>query len=50
MKEKTIIQCIVGALAAALIFAFANTDLLYLGAAVLFFTLCIAYAEWCERL
>jgi len=50
MKERTIITSIVGLLAAAIIIATGNTDLIYVGAAVLFFVICIAYAAWCERL
>jgi len=50
MKERTIVQCIVGFLAAVLILATGNTDLIYVGASLLFFGICIAYAEWCERL
>jgi len=50
MKERTIIKIIVGLLAAALIIATGNTDLIYVGATLLFFGVCIAYAAWCERL
>jgi hypothetical protein len=50
MKERIIIQCVVGLLAAALIFASGSTDLIYVGCSVLFFAFCIAYAAWCERL
>ena len=50
MKERTIIKCVVAALAAAVVVATGNTDLIYVGASVLFFIICIAYAEWCERL
>jgi hypothetical protein len=50
MKERTIIKIIVGLLAAVLIIATGNTDLIYVGAAFLFFGVCIAYAVWCERL
>ena len=50
MKERTIIKSVVGVLAAVLVLAAGNTDLIYIGGAVLFFTLCIGYAAWCERL
>ncbi len=50
MKERTIIQCIVGVLAAGFVLALGNTDLIYVGCALLFFGVCIAYAAWCERL
>jgi len=50
MKERTIITTIVGLLAGAVIIATGNTDLIYIGASVLFFVICIAYAAWCERL
>ena len=50
MKERTTAKIIVGVLAAVLAIAFAGTDALYPVLAILFFGLCIAYAEWCERL
>jgi hypothetical protein len=50
MKERTVIKSIVGLLAAVVIVATGNTDLIYVGASVLFFGVCIAYAVWCERL
>ena len=50
MKERTIITCVVGLLAAILILALGDTDLIYIGATFLFFTICVGYAAWCERL
>jgi hypothetical protein len=50
MNERTVIKAVVALLATVAIFATGNTDLIYLVCAVLFFGLCIAYAEWCERL
>ena len=50
MKDRTIIKYIVGVLASILVLATGNTDLIYVGAALLFFGICVAYAEWCERL
>jgi hypothetical protein len=50
MKERTVIKSIVGFLAAVVIVATGNTDLIYVGVAALFFGVCIAYAAWCERL
>jgi hypothetical protein len=50
MNERTIVKSLVGLLAFILILAAGNTDLIYIGASVLFFTGCIAFAAWCERL
>jgi len=50
MKERIIVKCVVGLLAFAIILATGNTDLIFIGASVLFFAIAIAYAEWCERL
>ncbi len=50
MKERTIIKSVVGLLAAVAVIASGNTDLIYVGASLLFFGLCIGYAAWCERL
>jgi hypothetical protein len=50
MRERTVIKCVVGLLAAVVIVATGNTDLIYVGGALLFFGICVAYAEWCERL
>ena len=50
MKERTIIKIVAGLLAAILVIAFGGTDALYPVLSILFFGLCIAYAEWCERL
>jgi len=50
MKERTIIKGIVGLLAVLVILGIGNTDFIYIGAALLFFAICVAYAAWCERL
>ena len=50
MKERTLVKSVVGALIAAVILLTQNTDVLYIAVGVLFFMICIAYAEWCERL
>jgi hypothetical protein len=50
MNERNIIKIIAGLLAAVLAIAIGGTDALYPVVALLFFGLCIAYAEWCERL
>ncbi len=50
MNERTVIKSIVGLLVLAVVLATRNTDLIYIGAGALFFGICIAYAEWCERL
>jgi hypothetical protein len=50
MNERTIVKSVVALLAAAAVLASGNTDLIYPLLSVLFFGLCVAYAEWCERL
>ncbi len=50
MKERTIVTSLVGLLAVGAVLATRNTDVIYVGATVLFFVICVAYAEWCERL
>ena len=50
MNERTLVKCIAGLLACVLILAIGNTDLIYIGAAALFFALCVGYVVWCERL
>ena len=50
MKERTIITIVIGVLASALVAALGGTDGLYVVLSLLFFGICIAYAEWCERL
>lgn len=50
MKERTIVKSIVGLLIAVAVLATRNTDVIYVGVGILFFIICIAYAEWCERL
>jgi hypothetical protein len=50
MNERTVVKSIVGLLVLVVVLATRNTDLIYIGVAGLFFALCIAYAEWCERL
>lgn len=50
MKERPVIKCVVASLAAVIILATGNTDLIFVGASVVLFTIAIAYAEWCERL
>ena len=50
MKERTIIKSIVGVLIIAFALATRNTDVIYVAVSVFFFIICIAYAEWCERL
>jgi hypothetical protein len=50
MKERAIIKGIVVLLGAVVIVGIGNTDLIYIGAAALFFAICVAYAAWCERL
>ncbi len=50
MKERMIVGIVVALLAAVLVSVIAGTDGIYVVASLLFFGLCIAYAEWCERL
>ncbi len=50
MKERSIVIGIVSILTSVGILGSGNTDLIYVGASVLFFAICIAYAAWCERL
>ena len=50
MKERTIVTGVVALLATAMLLATRNTDVIYVIVSVLFFIICIAYAEWCERL
>jgi hypothetical protein len=50
MKEKIIVGIVVALLAAILAVVFGGTDAIYVVASLLFFGLCVAYAEWCQRL
>jgi hypothetical protein len=50
MKEKIIVKSTVGLLAAILVAVIGGTDGIYVLSSLLFFGVCIAYAEWCERL
>jgi len=50
MKERTIVKSIVSLLIVAVILLTGNTDIIYIAVGLLFFAICIAYAEWCERL
>jgi predicted histidine transporter YuiF (NhaC family) len=50
MKERTIIKTVAALLGAIVVMAIGGTDAIYPIAALLFFAICIGYAEWCERL
>jgi methyl coenzyme M reductase beta subunit len=50
MKERTIVKSAAGLVAAIIVLATRNTDAIFVSATLLFFIICIAYAEWCERL
>ena len=50
MKEKIVVTIAVSVLAAVLAAVLGGTDGIYIIASLLFFGLCVAYAEWCERL
>ena len=48
--DGRVFDIITGDVSDPLIIATGNTDLIYVGATLLFFGVCIAYAAWCERL
>jgi hypothetical protein len=50
MKERTIVTGAVALLVTAAGLATKPTDMIYVAVSVAFFGICIAYAEWCERL
>jgi hypothetical protein len=50
MKTRLLTAAIVLLVIAAVILATLSRDALYVDAAVFFFAICIAYANWCERL
>jgi hypothetical protein len=50
MKERTLVTGAVALLVAAVGLATRTTDVIYIAASIAFFGICIAYAEWCERL
>jgi len=50
MKERTVVAGVVALLVTAVGLATRTTDVIYVAVGVLFFAICIAYAEWCERL
>lgn len=49
-KERAFITGLVGFLIIGSLIATQSTDAIYVAAAIGFFLVCIAYAEWCERL
>jgi len=50
MNERTMVKSVVALLVAVVVWITGNTDLIFIGAALAFFVVTIAYAEWCERL
>jgi hypothetical protein len=50
MNERTVIKSVVALLVIAGALATGSTDIIYVAATFLFFVICVAYAEWCERL
>ena len=50
MKERKIVITVVSLLAAAVLLATANTDVIYVAVTLFAFAVCIAYAEACGRL
>jgi 1,4-dihydroxy-2-naphthoate octaprenyltransferase len=50
MKERAIVATVVSVLAGALILGTRNTDVIFIAVSIVFFILCIAYAEGCEKL
>jgi hypothetical protein len=49
-KERAFITGIVGFLIIGSLIATNSTDGIYIAASLAFFAICVAYAEWCERL
>ena len=50
MKERIVAGVLVGLLALGIAIGTKSTDVVFVVVSVGFFALCIAYAEWCERL
>jgi len=50
MKERMFIAGLVTLLGLGGLQAMGSADGVYVAASILFFVICIAYAEWCERL
>jgi succinate-acetate transporter protein len=50
MKERTFVGGLVTFLVIGSLLATGKTDVIFVAATLLFFLLCIAYAEGCERL
>jgi hypothetical protein len=50
MKERTIVGGVVITLIFVIAVATKSTDIVFPAASIAFFAICIAYAEWCERL
>jgi hypothetical protein len=51
MKERNVVISVVLLLASVGLVAITrSTDVIYVAVTLVFFGLCIAYAEWCERL
>jgi len=49
-KERAFITGLVSFLIIGSLIATQSTDAIYVATAIGFFLICIAYAEWCERL
>jgi hypothetical protein len=49
-KERIVVKIVAALLAIVLAVVIGGTDAIYVIASLLFFGLCIAYAEWCEQL
>ncbi len=50
MNERKIVGCAVALLAAAILVATRNTDVIYVAVTMFSFAVCIAYVEGCGRL
>ena len=50
MKERTIAGAAVTLLAIGALLATGTADSIFVAVTIVFFLICIAYAEWCERL
>ncbi len=50
MNERTIVKSVAALLATVVVVTVGGTDALFVAVSILFFAICIAYAEWCQRL
>ncbi len=50
MKNRIVVRSVTALVVFGVALATRNTDVIYVAVSVLFFVICIAYAEGCERL